>query len=33
VTNAFNRPECREGLTLKAGAARRFRFGVEAAEF
>ena len=33
VTNAFNRPECREGITLKAGAARRFRFGVEAAEF
>jgi aldose 1-epimerase len=33
ITNAFNRPECREGITIKAGAERRFRFGVEAAAF
>jgi aldose 1-epimerase len=33
MTNAFNRPECRAGITLKAGAERRFRFGVEAATF
>lgn len=29
MTNAFNRPECRAGITLRPGAERRFRFGVE----
>lgn len=32
MTNAFNRPECREVLALAPGAERSFRFGVEVGE-
>lgn len=32
MTNAFNRPECRDAVTLKAGATRSYWFGVEAAQ-
>jgi aldose 1-epimerase len=32
MTNAFNRPECREALALAPGAERSFRFGVEVGE-
>ena len=31
LTNAFNRPECRDAITLAPGAERSFRFGVEVA--
>jgi aldose 1-epimerase len=31
LTNAFNRPECRDAITLAPGAERTFRFGVEVA--
>jgi aldose 1-epimerase len=29
MTNAFNRPECREAITLRPGRTRKFRFGAE----
>lgn len=33
MTNAFNRPECADGIRLEPGATRTFRFGVQAETF